>query len=68
MKQIIMITLYAGLCVLGAWLTDLCLRRWIRRARKIRPCWLIPYILCSLLPVTGALLPDSPAKNVLQAA
>ena len=63
-----MITLYAGLCVLGAWLTDLCMLRCTPRAQEIRVYWLIPYVLCSLLPVTGALLPECPVGSFLQAA
>ena len=52
-------------------MTDLCLRRWPRTAWNVglrKLCWLVPYILLSLVPMAGAFLPDSPVKFALQAA
>ena len=67
MKPIIMIVVYILLAVIGARLTDRCVRRLTKRAKKIRPFWLIPFILLMALPLAGAFLPDSPARNACQA-
>ena len=52
-------------------LTDLCLRRWKKTAAsaaRLRPFWLIPGLLLALLPIGGAMLPDSAFKYAIQAA
>ena len=69
--MIALLTVYAAQFVLAAYLTNRCLSRWARTSgcfRKIRKYWMIPFALFALLPVTGAFLPDSPAKFALQAA
>lgn len=71
MLLLAMVAICLALCALGGFLTDLCLRRWARTghaARRIRPYWLVPYAVLWLLPLAGALLPDSPVKFALQAA
>lgn len=71
MSPIILIFIYLILSALTGYLTERCLRRWPRtaaKAGKLRKFWLVPYILLSLLPVTGAFLPNSPVKFALQAA
>lgn len=68
MKQsIVIMAIYTAQCLLGGFLIDLCLRRWTKKAGRIRAFWLIPYILFSLMPAVGALLVDSAAKNIIQA-
>ncbi len=54
---------------LAFWCTDYCLRgrAWYAGAAA-RAYWLVPGILLSLLPVMGALLPDSGFKFALQGA
>ena len=70
MAPFLLIFIYLVIAFLGAWLTDLCLRRWKMPdfAARIRRWWLIPYVLLSLVPVAGAFLPDSPVKFALHAA
>ena len=66
-----MVFIYIAQNVLAIALIERCLRRWGRTADKagrIRKYWLIPFVVLSLLPVAGALLPDSPVKYALQAA
>ena len=69
--QMIVMVVYLAQNLLAILLMDRCLRRWARtsqNAQKIRKYWLIPFTLVSLLPVAGALMPDSPVKFALQAA
>ena len=71
MSPVLLIAIYLCISALTAWMTDLCLRRWKRTAhiaKKLRVCWVTLQVLLALLPVTGAFLPDSPAKFALQAA
>ena len=71
MQMIVMVVVYLAQNLLAILLVDRCLRRWARtsqNAQKIRKYWLIPFTLVSLLPVAGALMPDSPVKFALQAA
>ncbi len=71
MKVAAMLLIYFCLYLLGAVLTDLCLRKWKRtgtRAGALRKFWLIPYTMLDLLPVAGAFLPDSRLKFALAAA
>lgn len=71
MSPFLSIGIYVILSALAAWVTDLCLRRWgltRDRAGKLRKFWLVPYGLLSLLPIFGALLPDSEVKFSLQGA
>ena len=71
MQMVAMVVLYLAQKTLAAFLADRCLKRWVvtaERAAKIRPYWLVPFILLSLLPVAGAFLPDKPVKYALQAA
>ena len=71
MSPIKSIGIYCALIALAFFLTDLCLRRWsltAQGARRVRKFWLIPGVLLALLPIAGALLPDSPVKCALQAA
>lgn len=71
MQMIVMVVVYLAQNLLAILLMDRCLRRWARtsqNAQKIRKYWLIPFTLVSLLPVAGALMPDSPVKFALQAA
>ncbi len=71
MASVILISVYIALSSLAAYLTDLCLRRWPRTARRaagLRKYWLTAYTLLSLIPMAGAFLPDSPVKFALQAA
>ena len=62
MKVAVMLLIYFCLYLLGAVLTDLCLRKWKRTEKKagtLRKFWLIPYTLLNLLPIAGAFFPDS---------
>ena len=71
MQMIVMVVVYLAQNLLAILLVDRCLRRWARtsqNAQKIRKYWFIPFTLVSLLPVAGALMPDSPVKFALQAA
>ena len=71
MSPIISIGIYCALLALELYLTNLCIHRWPRmagRTKRLRPFWLIPCVLLSLLPIAGALLADSPVKFALQAA
>lgn len=62
-----MVAIYIAQNALAISLVERCVERWTRTAR-IRKYWLIPFVLLSLLPVAGSLLPDSPVKFALQAA
>jgi len=71
MQLIVMVAIYLAQNCLAAVLIKRCLVRWPRtaqRASRIKKYWLIPFAVLSLLPVAGALLPDSPVKFALQAA
>ena len=71
MQWIAMTAIYLAQKVLAAFLTDWCLRQWPRTAAwasRYRLCWLVPFILLSLLPVAGAFLPEGRLKYRLQAA
>lgn len=71
MSPIKSIGIYCAMIALAFFLTDLCLRRWgltAQGAGRVRKFWLIPGVLLALLPIAGALLPDSPVKFALQAA
>lgn len=71
MKVAVMLLIYFCLYLLGAVLTDLCLRKWKRTEKKagtLRKFWLIPYTLLNLLPIAGAFFPDSRLKFALAAA
>lgn len=71
MQLIIMVAVYIAQNLLAIVLIDRCLNRWTftaERAKRLRKYWLIPFILLSLLPVAGALLPDGGVKYALQAA
>ena len=71
MQMSVMVAVYIAQNLLSILLIERCLHRWTLtapHAGKIRKCWLIPFALLSLLPVTGALLPDGPVKYALQAA
>lgn len=66
-----MVPVYIAQNLLAIVLIDRCLNRWTftaERAKRLRKYWLIPFILLSLLPVAGALLPDGGVKYALQAA
>ena len=71
MQMIAMTAIYLAQKALTAFLTDRCLRHWPRTATwasRYRLCWLVPFILLSLLPVAGAFLPESRMKYGIQAA
>ena len=71
MSPFLSIGIYYVMIAVAFWLTDLCLRKWKRTAAdagRLRKFWLVPGLLLSLLPVLGALLPNSPVKFAIQAA
>ena len=71
MSPFLSIGIYYIMIAVAYFMTDLCLRRWDRtakRAGRLRKYWLIPGLLLSLLPVLGAMLPNHPVKFALQAA
>ena len=71
MQLIIIVAVYIVQNLLAICLIDRCLHRWpvtSKNADRLRAFWLIPFVILSLLPVAGALLPDSPVKFALQAA
>lgn len=71
MSPVLSIGIYCLMIALAFFLTDLCLRKWRRTAEaagRLRKFWLVPGLLLSLLPVAGAMLPNSAVKFTLQGA
>ena len=71
MEILIILFIYCALTALGAYLTELCLRRWGKTAARsacARRFWIPAYILLSLIPPAGAFLPDGGARYRAMAA
>ena len=71
MSPVLSIGIYCVMVAVAFCCTDYCLRGWKRTAAKagrLRPFWLTPAVLLALMPVVGAMLPDSAVKFALQAA